>query len=343
MRVNILAMNSARADALNSVFGHACEFKLRSFVFPREFSLAELENCDLLLIDAESSSQKILSCINRVMTLHPVPIVCLAGPGLSSDLLIKAGAVSVLPGELPLSELADSLPRTFKSLEGVRLVKRRKSSAAESAAVQAPHKQKRIVAIGSSTGGPQVVKQLVDILPVDYPLPVLLAQHISKGFLPNFVSWLGESGRMKVKIAESGETVAAGTLYIAADDYHMGITPNGRIIFDDGPLEYLMRPSVAFLFRSVAASYGSAAIAALLTGMGRDGGKELGLIKDSGGATIAQTKESSAVFGMPGEALRLGSCQQLLAPDAIAERLIELACAEEIPSVLKGTAESAKR
>lgn len=115
-----------------------------------------------------------------------------------------------------------------------------------------------------------------------------------------------------------------GHIYIAPDDFQMGVALNKRIALTLDPVEYSLRPSVSYLFRSLVSVYGGNVIAALLTGMGRDGAQELRLLRDQGAITIAQNKETSVVHGMPGVAIALDAATHILAPEEIAPLLVSL-------------------
>ena len=181
-----------------------------------------------------------------------------------------------------------------------------------------------LVAIGASTGGPPVLRTILSGLPKNFPVPVLIVQHIAKGFSPSLVQWLQRETVSPVHLAKQGDEPLPGHVYIAPDDIHMGVAVNRRIALTLAPLEHSLRPSVSYLFRSVATAYGSNVIAALLTGMGRDGAKELRLLRDHRAVTIAQNKETSVVHGMPGTAIALDAATHILAPEDVAPLLVSL-------------------
>ena len=181
------------------------------------------------------------------------------------------------------------------------------------------------MAIGASTGGPQALKQILSRLPKSFKLPVLIVQHIAPGFTEGFANWMNTASALPVQIAVDGEQLRPGHVCVAPDFHHMKIGRNGKISLSTEEADNGIRPSVASLFRSVAEVYGSDAVGVLLTGMGRDGATELKLMRNKGAVTIAQDKESSMVFGMPGEAMKIGAAKYSLAPDKIAEMLETLA------------------
>lgn len=185
--------------------------------------------------------------------------------------------------------------------------------------------QIKVIAMGASTGGPPVLQTILAMLPRDFPLPVLIVQHIAAGFVTSFVEWLAQSSSLPMHVAAHGEYAAPGHVYVAPDEFQMKVEQGGKIILaKDGP-ENGLRPSVSYLFRSLAAVYGDESAAVLLTGMGRDGAEELRVLKGKGAITIAQDKDSSVVHGMPGEAIKLNAATYILAPEKIAAVLIGLA------------------
>ena len=157
-----------------------------------------------------------------------------------------------------------------------------------------------------------------------FPLPILVVQHISPGFLDGFCEWLGEATTLTVRAAIDGEYPVAGHVYLAPDGAHMGLRASGTIFLDKNPAESGVRPSVSYLFRSAAACVGAEVLAILLSGMGADGSAELKQLKDLGAITIAQSPDSSAVHGMPGVAIALGGATHILDPEAVPPLLIQL-------------------
>jgi two-component system chemotaxis response regulator CheB len=178
------------------------------------------------------------------------------------------------------------------------------------------------VGIGASTGGPPVLQAILSALPRDFPAPILIVQHIARGFLPGMVEWLGQTTGQHVHIAAHGAVPLPGHAYIAPDDFQLGVSSGGRLTLARDEPENGLRPSVSWLFRSLADNQGSGAVGVLLTGMGKDGAAELKRMRDRGSMTIAQDRESSVVHGMPGEAIALDAATQVLSPDRIAAALI---------------------
>ena len=157
-----------------------------------------------------------------------------------------------------------------------------------------------------------------------FAAPILIVQHISLGFADGLVQWLARSSGYPVQVAAPGDFPQPGTAYVAPDGAQMTLRSDGHIALAADPLEYGFRPSVAALFRSVAAHHARRAVGVLLTGMGQDGARELRLLREAGALTIVQDSASAAVNGMPGEALRLGAAMHVLPPEGIAAMLNRL-------------------
>jgi len=179
-----------------------------------------------------------------------------------------------------------------------------------------------IVAIGSSTGGPSALRTVFAALPAELPAPVLVAQHITDGFVPGLVEWLDAGCRIRIVVAEEGVMPQAGTVYLAPTGANM-VLLRDRIAFAQPAAEHLYIPSADALFESVAATHGGTAVAAILTGMGADGARGLKALRDSGALTIAQDEASCTVFGMPKAAIELGGVDRVLPLASIGPAITE--------------------
>ena len=180
-----------------------------------------------------------------------------------------------------------------------------------------------VVVIGSSTGGPQVVRTILQDIGYPFPLPILIVQHISPSFAEGFAQWLNHSVATPVELARDGEPLLPGTAYVAPGDTHFFVK-NGRIGLDSSERRLFHRPSVNYLFESAAHEFGKATLGVLLTGMGRDGGDGARAIIEAGGYTIVQDEASCAVFGMPAAAIDCGGAGEILPPHRIGKRIVEL-------------------
>jgi two-component system chemotaxis response regulator CheB len=186
----------------------------------------------------------------------------------------------------------------------------------------------RVLVIGSSTGGPQALTTVISSLRGLVPrVPVLITQHMPPTFTTILAEHIARAGGCPAHEGVDGEPVVAGTIYVAPGGKHMQAVKRDNGVFialDDGPLVNYCKPAVDPLFRSVAAAWGSAALALVLTGMGSDGAKGGAAIVAQGGSVIAQDEATSVVWGMPGAAAHAGICSAVLPLDQIAPKIMRL-------------------
>jgi two-component system chemotaxis response regulator CheB len=179
-----------------------------------------------------------------------------------------------------------------------------------------------LVAIGGSTGGPQVLRTILVDLPSDFWPPVLVVQHIADGFAVGLVDWLQTQCGLPIHLAVDGEPLNRPGIWVAPTGRHLEVS--GRAVaLTDGPPVSLHRPSATQLFQSVAREYGQTAIGVLLTGMGDDGAAGMRDLKRAGATTIAQDEASSVVFSMPSAAIQLGVVDHVVPPPSIAPILLQ--------------------
>lgn len=163
-----------------------------------------------------------------------------------------------------------------------------------------------------------MIQKILSGIKKGYPASIMVVQHIARGFLEGLVKWVERSVSIPVHIASDGEPVCPGHVYFAPDNFHMGIGKGGVIALSKSPPENGVRPSVSYLFRSTVNTFGRDMIGVLLTGMGKDGAEELLAMKKAGAVTVVQDRASSVVYGMPGEAVKIGAATYILTPDGIA-------------------------
>jgi two-component system, chemotaxis family, protein-glutamate methylesterase/glutaminase len=188
-----------------------------------------------------------------------------------------------------------------------------------------------VLAIGVSTGGPAALDVLLPALPANFPLPVLIVQHMPEIFTGPFAERLNGGCRLRVSEAAEGAPVRPGTIHIARGNWHMEVLAAARagapnaLHLSQGPLENHCRPAVDVLFRSVAAVYGSGVLALELTGMGSDGLAGCRVIRDHGGTVLAQDQATSTVWGMPAAVVNAGLAHRVLPLNLIAPEILRLA------------------
>ncbi|MFH1096901.1 MAG: chemotaxis-specific protein-glutamate methyltransferase CheB [Candidatus Desantisbacteria bacterium] len=181
-----------------------------------------------------------------------------------------------------------------------------------------------IIAIGTSTGGPKALQCVLSQMPGNFPLPIVIVQHIVNGFTEGLVEWLETQCMLKVKLGKDRELLQGGVVYIAPSMFHMRVDEYKQIRLDDSPPVGGFKPAATVLLSSVAKVYGSKAIGVILTGMGGDGAEGLKEMRDKGAATIAQDKNTSIIFGMPKVAIDMGAAQKVLPLDIIPLEIIRM-------------------
>ena len=295
---------------------------------------------DLITMDIEMPDMDGLEAARTIMERAPTPIVVVSSStnrretDRSMD-AIAAGALYVIdkpdhPFAEDFDEWREQLLSAVKGMAHVKVVRRirRRGEQLTPVPIQLVEDgtgpRPRIVAIGASTGGPAVLVELLRQLPADFPLPILLVQHIAHGFAEALASWLASACKLRVKVAEHREPLRGGTVYLAPDDRQLGVA-DGSVVLSTGPKVGAFRPSVTYLFDSAARAYGRSLVAIILTGMGTDGVEGLRRVRDLGGRVFAQDEESCVVFGMPREAIRAGLVDHVLDPAAMAGQLKLLA------------------
>jgi len=183
------------------------------------------------------------------------------------------------------------------------------------------------VAIGVSTGGPNALAALFSQLPADFPVPIVIVQHMPPVFTRYLAERLNTCSPLKVVEAKGGETLRPGGAWLAPGDYHMVVSKSGGNLvtsLHQGQPENSCRPAVDVLFRAVAECVGAEALAVVMTGMGHDGQRGSEAIRSSGGRVLAQDEASSVVWGMPGAVAQAGLAEQILPLDRIAGELVRL-------------------
>lgn len=295
---------------------------------------------DVILLDLEMPGMDGMTFLRRIMQQHPLPVVIcstLTDEGsVRSVEAMEAGAVDVIrkPTLHDASAKLEATVRICDALQAAAMSRSRLRAGPRHQPLPLLPTQKLtadeilpppnfarpvppgplVVCIGASTGGTEALREVLCALPVDCP-PVLVVQHMPKGFTGAFARRLDSLAAVRIREGEDGMTVSTGEVVIAPGDSHMILRHRVsgyyvRIV--DGPNVSRHRPSVDVLFRSAATTAGRNGLGILLTGMGDDGATCMGEIRKAGGATIAQNEATSVVFGMPGEAVRKGHAQQIL-------------------------------
>lgn len=191
-----------------------------------------------------------------------------------------------------------------------------------------PSTAAKVVAIGVSTGGPNALGAIIPMFPANFPLPILIVQHMPPVFTRLLAERLQTATKLKVEEAVEGALVEPGKILIAPGNYHMRLRKNGTkvtVALDQEPPENSCRPAVDVLFRSVNEVYGSSAISVILTGMGYDGLRGIEILKAAGSWVIAQDEATSVVWGMPGAVVNAGLADVVAPLDTVVPEILRRA------------------
>jgi two-component system chemotaxis response regulator CheB len=292
---------------------------------------------DVMTLDVEMPRMDGITFLRKVMRYHPLPTIIVSsltehGSAMALEAL-SAGAIDVIAkpdSAHTLGDIADQIIDRVRaaSIAGFEkmtaLRKRLDSSPVDSCALAKT--TNRIIAVGASTGGTVAIEYLLRQMPPGAP-GIAVVQHMPEKFTRAFAERLDNICEIEVREAADGDSLAPGLALIAPGNFHMLVTRSGAhycVRLKDGPPVYHQRPSVEVLFNSAARYAGANAVGVLLTGMGADGAAGLLAMKQAGARTIAQDEKTCVVFGMPGEAVKLGAAEYVLPIDTIAGKALEL-------------------
>ncbi len=300
-------------------------------------------NPDVLTLDVEMPRMDGITFLRNLMRLRPMPVLMVSSlTEEGADVTLEAmelGAVDfvtkpAIDVQHGMQDYADEIvskvkiaasarPRAWKGPTDVRPRLSADAVIAKPGARRPFRTTDKLIAIGASTGGTEAIKEVLQALPADTP-GVVITQHIPAAFSGAFARRMDGVSAMSVCEARDGEQILPGHAYIAPGDRHLLVERNGaRFVcrLSDGPPVNRHRPSVDVLFRSVADQIGINAVGVLLTGMGDDGARGMAEMKQAGASTLAQDEASSVVWGMPGEAVKLGCVDRVLPLQRIASAL----------------------
>jgi two-component system chemotaxis response regulator CheB len=339
------------SDPQLQVIGHAKDGR-------EAIALAESLKPDVITMDINMPHMDGLQATAQIMTANPRPIVVVSSEskdGAASTLkALELGAIEFVAKpnsaiDLDMQSIREDLLRKVKMAAKVRVVRTASRLAAAlqstpsngAAPISRPapfvsgvssavaDQRFPVVVLAASTGGPATVMRLAPGFTKEFPAAVILVQHMPAAFTTQFAAQLAEFTEIRVKEAESGDTIQPGCLYICPGAQHLRVNPLGRIQLDSvtGRIAGYL-PNIDVTMESVAAYGGALSIGVVLTGMGADGAQGAKAIKNAGGHVIAQDEATSVIFGMPAEAIKLRAVDQVLGLDdiysAIEKRVIAL-------------------
>jgi two-component system chemotaxis response regulator CheB len=301
-----------------------------------------LLNPDVVTLDVEMPVMNGIDALKQIMREHPLPVVMLSSTtteGAENTIIaMQYGAIDFVAKpsgaiSLDLYKVKEELINKVLLASRANVRALSKDSASEilaqrrSMPYHRAHQRKKIVCIGTSTGGPRALQQVLTKLPENIAAPIVIVQHMPKGFTKSLAQRLDSLSRITVKEAEDGETLQNGTAYIAPGGFHLLIHEVKGLLtarVEQSPPRNSHRPSVDVLFESISALTDYEKIAVIMTGMGSDGTAGLRRLKESGNTkVIAEAQETAVVFGMPRAAIQANVVDLIVPLEQIAEMIVK--------------------
>jgi len=304
---------------------------------------------DVIITDIEMPEMNGFQLTRKIMETDPIPIIVISGVYNQVEVAtgfeaIEAGALAIIEkpkglGDSHCMDTARFVAETIKIMSEVKLHSTSEtlaSAAISNSEIQPPvltraeesknlpHESAitlensietghyEVLGIGASIGGPKAIRTLLSQLPKDFSLPILVVQHITSGFIEGFINWLNTSTTFNVKIAEDGEKIKPGNIYVCPDKQLMGVGSNKCIYLKDSTSIEQSEFSISELFGSMSKVYDKNCIGVILTGIGKDGVSELLKLKEKGAYTIAQDEATAVKFDLPNNAIRVGAVKKVI-------------------------------
>ncbi len=296
---------------------------------------------DVVTMDVEMPIMDGITALKEIMEENPVPILMLSSlTQEGADATVKAlglGAVDFITKPTSIFKMNTEDMKTHL-LDKIKIAAKAKL---QSPVVSSAHQKvtamksisysssglKKIVALGTSTGGPRALQEVIPYLPQNLPASILIVQHMPPGFTKSLAERLNSISQIRVKEAEEDDVLQPGYAYIAPGDYHLKVIKTGntyriRLTKEDPVSGH--RPSVDMMMNSLAQLQISNIIGVIMTGMGSDGAKGMKNLKDQNAYNIAQNEETCVVYGMPKSAVNLGCIDEVIPLQEIAEKITKV-------------------
>ena len=334
-RIRVLVVDDSAfvRKAVERMLGAVDDIEVVGFAADGEEGLARARELrpDVVTLDVRMPRLGGLETLERLMAEHPVPVLLMSTltqegaevtlRGLELGALDFIDKSSVQP--MSMLSLADELVAKIRALGGARVRPRPRPVPSSSAVV--PAAPAECVVIAASTGGPTALQTVVGGLPAGFPAAVLVVQHIPRGFTRSLAERLDARSSLPVREARDGETVEPGSVLVAPAGIHSRVVRRGgrvEVALEEEPRGALHRPSADVLMASTAEVFGPAAVGVVLTGMGSDGTEGLRAIREKGGLTLAESEETSVIYGMPKAAIEAGVVQRVVPLEKVAGEIL---------------------
>ncbi len=336
VRVMVVEDSAVVRSLLGHMIGTDPRLEVVSSVASAEAAIAAIPTVkpDVISMDIRLPGMDGLAATRHIMAHYPTPIVVIADAVEDRSLAIsmnalRAGALSVVEKPAGFSHrdhaaIAETIKTQLVIMSQVMVVRRRDIGHRTLVTVPFDGGRRRplIAAIVASTGGPPALARVLGALPADFPLPVLVVQHMGASFMAGFATWLNGIVPQAVSIAAHGATPMPGHVYVAPGDRHLSVAPDGTLRLSNERAIAGQRPSGTVLFQSLAEALGARALGVLLTGMGDDGAQGLLAMRRAGAMTITEDESTAVVYGMPASAVKIGASGAALPLDRIGDAML---------------------
>ena len=339
IRVLVVDDSAVMRKMIPSLLEKDGELEVVATAIDGDFALNKIDQLkpDVVTLDIDMPRMDGLTALSHIVSKHAIPVIMLSslttrGAALTMKAL-EIGAVDFICKPKAIAQVGEMAGELVSKIKAAARHKTVPMSVAPAARRTAKKKTPAvpgissggIVAIGASSGGPHALRYMLPRIPTDFGAGIVIVQHMPESFTAMFAQWLDEICDVGVREARDGDVISPGTVLIAPGNAHLRVRKRlngGEVSLEKGSLVNGHMPSVDVLFKSVAEEFGTQAIAVLMTGMGSDGAEGLGLIKQSGGCTVAQDKDSCAIFGMPRVAIEKGYAEKVVPLADLASYLI---------------------
>jgi two-component system, chemotaxis family, protein-glutamate methylesterase/glutaminase len=294
---------------------------------------------DVVTMDIVMPEMDGLAALERIMAECPTPVVMLSAltgeHSLSTVKALELGAVDfyLKPSAIRPAGTAytdDTLIEKVKAAAFSHILQRKQTAhdgiPVKKKALDKNSDFKKLVVIGTSTGGPRSLMEVIPAIPADIPAALLIVQHMPPTFTRTLAERLNQASQIEVQEARDGNVIRRGLALLAPGDFHMLVDDKGKITLNQDPPLWGVRPAVDMTMKSAANAYGASVVGVIMTGMGTDGTVGATCIKTLGGKILAQDETTSAVYGMPLSVIKAGCADKILPLHKIADGIMH-ACA----------------
>lgn len=294
-------------------------------------------NPDVITLDIDMPIKNGFETLEEITSLEkPIPTIMISANDQRENVLkaLELGAFDFIPKPsspltISINDIQKDLVRKIRAAANIEKQPKKykpiKPLRKSTKTFKAIHQNKYpIVAIGTSSGGPKALKEVIPVFPADFPGTIVIVQHMPAGFTASLANRLDQESEISVKEAEEGDQIKPGLALIAPGGYHMELDHQGKVLLNQSPTKWGVRPCVDYLFTSTGKHFTNRVIGVVMTGMGRDGAEGMKVIKDNNGYGLVEDKSTALVYGMPGSVIKAEAYDEIIPLHQIPFTIIDL-------------------